>query len=194
MAEILRAGLVLPLGLSHFIDTRYLCRHALGSQPANFQLGTLFQHLFHKEIHKAHDALADTNALASIFTHKDVWFSRVHFFRPLKRVLDRAAAKLSSGFNLPPQTTGEVYDDEEAPEGMEADQREEVGSEPGSDVHEENSSSPWSQECPVVGEKLFFGPNSGPRLMTGGSYSSPLSSFMAIFSGSLKILVEQTNL
>jgi len=64
-----RLGLALPDGVQYFADTLRIARQVeWDARPVNFKLGTLYQLATGRGLHhSAHDALADTRALATVF-------------------------------------------------------------------------------------------------------------------------------
>lgn len=74
LREFQVAKLGFPTNALYWLDTRYLCQERLKDpSPPNFRLGTLYHHLFQEELKGAHDALADSKAIARILKHPSAW-------------------------------------------------------------------------------------------------------------------------
>ena len=119
-----RLGLALPDGATHFVDTLRLARAVdWGTRPVNFRLGTLYRLAAGRDLAGAHDALADTRGLATVFFRQqelcNARLSQVHAWTQFEQIesmrqrAKRAAIASGRGRVAMDDSDGELESDDE---------------------------------------------------------------------------------
>lgn len=199
-STLARLQLQLPANAMHFVDTLRVARAvAWESRPSNFRLGTLYKLATGRELRSAHDAFADTRALAAVFVrHKVLWDARLAHVHSWQAFVQREQVRLAALQQATAVVGDRGYlddserDDDDGDEAGDGDEERKVDDVPARGTWRAFGEGQGMNRNPA---ELFKSSNTpaGVKHCARMKHLGAWASFLELMKPVLDVLVEETN-